>query len=86
MRLCVYINQTNALPRQLRQRQAALIRLPEVAAIERPPGGLVDQEAHFCGAINRSRMTRFASVTDQSDHSSDPKADLARYPPNANAP
>ena len=34
---------------------------------------------------DRSRRARFAFVTDQSDHSPDPKADFARYSPNANA-
>ena len=33
----------------------------------------------------KSRRARFASVTNQSDHGPDPKADFPRYPPNADA-
>ena len=77
MRLCGHIvNHTNAPLRQLRQRQAALIRLFEVAAAKEGcrDGRSVGGSFH-CRAL-RSRRARFAFVTDQSDHSPDPEANL----------
>jgi hypothetical protein len=45
---------------------------------------LVDQETHIRGREHTgSRRARRVLVTNQSDHSPDPKADFARYPPNA---
>jgi hypothetical protein len=57
----------------------------EIADLERPPGGLVDQEAQFTGTITRSRRARLTFLADQPDHRSDPKPNLSSNAANANA-
>jgi hypothetical protein len=85
MRLCGHIvNHTSALLRQPRQRLGVYSAFLKSFLLKDPPEDwsirrLVTQAP-------RSRTARFASVTDQSDHSPDPKADFPRYPPNADAP
>ncbi len=58
----------------------------EVVFAQRRPPGIGRTGGSFHCRTHRSRRPRLTFIADRSDHSPDPKADFARYPPNADAP